>query len=127
VNESACWSNSSVLLLHCFTHQVAPTRKKVTRTGQAEQRSKTGTTDQRANVSLHRIAIIETGCPSAGHLRKARAAWAIPRVNYVCTVSVPVGGALEETRLNRGLSLRLKRAAQSEQNQPPDDVRSSYV
>src|SRR5882672_10383674 len=46
--------------------QVAPTRKKVTRTGQAEQRSKTGTTAQRATVSLHRIAIIETGCSPTG-------------------------------------------------------------
>ena len=43
------------------------------------------------------IAIRETGCPSAGHLRMARANWAIPRVNVVCAVSVPVGGAHEET------------------------------
>src|SRR4029077_10175475 len=63
VNESPCRSNSSVLRLHSFIHQVALTRKKVTRTGQVEQRSNPGTTDQRANVSLHRIAIIDTGCP----------------------------------------------------------------
>ena len=47
--------------LHPFIHQVALTRKKVTRTGQAEQRSKTGTIDQRANVSLDRGAASRSG------------------------------------------------------------------
>ena len=28
-----------------------------------------GECDQRANVSLHSIAIMETGCPSAGHAK----------------------------------------------------------
>src|SRR5713101_5027330 len=70
VNESPCRSNSSVLRLHPFIHQVAPTRKKVTHTGQVEQRSNPGTTDQRANVSLHRIAIIDTGCPPHRSMRK---------------------------------------------------------
>jgi hypothetical protein len=37
------------------------------------------------------------GCPSAGHLRIARIRWTIPKVNFVCAVSVPVGGAHEET------------------------------
>lgn len=39
-----------------------------------------------------------------------RADWAIPQVNVVCAVPVPVGGAHEETRLSRRLGLRLNKA-----------------
>ena len=39
MKESACWINSSVLPLHRFIHQVAPTREKVTRTSQASRNS----------------------------------------------------------------------------------------
>ena len=53
--------------------------------------------DQRANGARHRIALIQTGYPSVGHLRMARADWAIPQANCVCAVNVPVGGANEET------------------------------
>jgi hypothetical protein len=35
--------------------------------------------------------------PPAGHLRIARIGWTILQVNFVCAVSVPVGGAHEET------------------------------
>lgn len=46
---------------------------------------------------LSPITMKDTGPPPAGHLRMARANWAIPQVNGYCAVSVPVGGAHEET------------------------------
>jgi hypothetical protein len=41
--------------------------------------------------------LIKEGFPSAGHPRIARIRWTIPQVNSVCAVSVPVGGAHEDT------------------------------
>ena len=54
-----------------------------------------GETDK--HIHCESTAIRETGFPSAGHLRIARIRWTIPQVNFVCAVSVPLGGAHEET------------------------------
>ena len=46
----------------------------------------------------HRIAIRDTGCLSAGHLRTGRADWGNYRMcSCVCTMPVPGEGAHEET------------------------------
>jgi len=55
-------------------------------------------------ASANHQRVSETGFPSAGHLRIARIGWTIPQVNFVCTVSVPVGGALEQMLEWSGLS-----------------------
>ena len=50
------------------------------------------------------VKTLQSGFPSTGHLRIARIDWTISQVDFICAVSVSVGGAHEETLGQAGLS-----------------------